>query len=480
MPNSVDIVGQSRTDREVEAMKKIKWAFVAFILIIGIALRGCGTSSESSTYTDEAPAVADDAAIDNGTMADFNEEQLKKQAEEAETWVKAPNDADISELTIDEVIDNVLNYAESEGMIIVDEDSINDIIELMYITEGYDAFEIFQHLCNDGKIVSVPIAPEGIIVLSYNGPTVAFSSFENNKGKAITVNLDCINPDTGDVQHLRTFYSEDAYRCYPGFNGLGANTTLSLMHFNSDLTQMTAAVTLDDGSIHVGWIEENGKFTDVSAMVTADTGDFSALTNHSNPCFGPKGYFYFRDSTNSNVQDKRVPLDNLTVSAVETLVDDVDYLGLPLYPFPDGTVEDTIWDKNYYYDESMTYPVKGNFFDDWISQSECVGIYNDNIIYKYSLSGIDDGFDSWYDEKIAIVPDIKGRTNRNPVVSPDRTKVAFLSALTTGTDTSPYLYIVPVDGDNPVKVSTNYVFSDATVFTSYSGGFNSTILLAWE
>lgn len=461
---------------EIKAMKKRVWVSVVFILIIGMALGGCGTSGDSSTQIDTAPAISDAAAADSGTMADFYGEQDG----EAETWAKAPNDMgameeSVTEPTLDEVIEEVFNYVESEGMVIVGQTvDINEMIKLLYIAEEYDAFEIFQYLCDSGQIVSAPIAPEGIIVLNYNGPRYVW----NGKGNSVTVNLDCINPDTGVVQNLRTFYSEDAGKCSPAFNGLAVNAIQARMHFNSDLTQMTATATLEDGSVHVGWIEENGRFTDVSSMVTADAGDFGALMNHSNPCFGSDGYFYFRDLTNSNVQIKRVPINNLTVSAVEILIDNDRYSATYLSPLPDGTIDDYP-DKWYYYDENMTYPARGKNFGDWISVSECVGIEN-NVIYKYSLSETTQNHITWDDNKTALIPDINGRENWNLVVSPDASRVAFLSKLTVGTDTLPYLYIVPVSGGDPIKVSTNYSFDDSFNFENYSRGFYSSCLITWE
>ena len=153
---------------------------------------------------------------------------------------------------------------------------------------------------------------------------------------------------------------------------------------------------------------------------------------------------------------------------------------------PDGTVGEYVSDW-YYYDESMEYPAASGDFNDWISPFECVGI-DDNMIYKYILNGDDSrpfGSD-WYSDKTELIPDIDGRKNMNPVVSPDGTKVAFLSALTTGTDESPYLYIVPVDGGNPIKISTDYIFVGYGIDIGYNKKvgdeyyWNTTILLTWE
>lgn len=449
-------------------MRKKKYVYVLEIMMVFL-LVACGRSNDSSALTPSSDQVA------NITPAE------EEAAPESSLYEGIEEEA-VLEPTLDEVIEEVLYYVESEGMV-GDADTINTVITVIYEGGYYDPFGIFNILCDEGYILSAPVVPNGIVVLSYtpsekrtwNG-TIYTSTF-------FTVNLDCIDPNTGAVQHLRTFSSDETHSCSMAFNGLGVNAVLTRMHFNSDFTQMTATLTLEDGSVHVGWIDERGNFTDISKKVMADAGDFGALTNHSNPCFGPGEYFYFIDSTNSNVQVKRVPLNNLTESAVEIMIDNARYNGICLEPYPDGTIADnhSNWDSYiswYYYDVDMTYPALGRYFRDWLSQSECIGL-DDNILYKYSLSGVDSTYE-WYSDKTALIPEIKGRENLYPVSSPDASKVAFLSKLTTGTDTSPYLYIVPVDGGDPVKVSTNYKFDDTVIFHDIKNAFYSTCLIAWE
>ena len=91
------------------AKKKIGWGSVLFFLIICITLTGCGTSNDGSVEADTAPAAYDDVISDD------------------ETWAKAPNDMEMAEQptvepSLDEVINDVLNYVESEGMVIVNEE----------------------------------------------------------------------------------------------------------------------------------------------------------------------------------------------------------------------------------------------------------------------------------------------------------------------------------------------------------------------
>lgn len=386
--------------------------------------------------------------------------------------------------SLDEIIYAVTQYAESEGLQLTDD--ANSIISDMYHDGNTDAYSIFEYLCSIGMCV-VPESTDGIIVfkISY-GSVYNYRSTGKFMYQAFTAELDSIDPETGAVTHLRTFSSEDTHSCSAALNGVGGTRRRALMDFSADLSKMTAKLTLEDGSEHVGWIDEKGNFTDVSQMVTPDAGDFGALTKHRNPCFGPDNYFYFKDLTNAttgagglpnSAQIKRVPLDNLTISAVETLVEDDPWPTYAICFLPDGSVDP---DKGYwdYYDEAMTYPAICGELTDWLSENEGIGEEMINqapvidMIYKYTLSGIKDSFE-WYSERTPLVPSVAGRSNWNPILSPDKSQVAFLSKLTTGTDTSSYLFIVPVDGGDPVKVPTDYTF--------YSNGINLlTYLLTWN
>ena len=298
----------------------------------------------------------------------------------------------------------------------------------------------------------------GIIVLSAKeGDNYTYNSTGTFKLKAFTVNLDLINPETGATTHLRTFSSEDTQSCSAGtrFSDQSLGTEFLAWSFNSDYTKMTATLSLEDNAAHVGWIDEIGNFTDVSAMIETSS-DFAGLTMHLYPRFF-ENYFYFMDASNNKFQVKRVPLENLTSGAVETVIDEYHYAAF-LHIAPDGSVLESNSAINVYYDSSLTYAANRNFFCDWVSESVCVGA-EDGLIYKYNLDP-----DGWYSNRTALIPEINGRNNRSAVVSPDSNQVAFLSNLSNSTNTSPSIYIVSINGGDPVKVNTNLSLSgDETI-----------------
>lgn len=305
-----------------------------------------------------------------------------------------------------------------------------------------------------------PSLDDGIIVISeFVGSAYTYKSTGSVKCNSFTVNIDKIDPETGDVTHIRTFSNGDTYSCSAYLRDLGGNTANAMRSFNSDMTLITATVRCESGAEHIGWVDENGQFTDVSEKITVES-DFGALTIHRHPCFF-ENYIYFRDCTNTRIQIKRVPMDNLTVDAVEVIVDGTHGNGMNIYPLPDGTVNDTPSPYEYY-DSAMQYPASTDIYD-WISADTCVGnglgITDPYVIYKYQLSGERDAY-HWYSEKTTFIPSVKDRINWNAVVSPDGTQVAFLSKLTSGTNQSTSLFLISIDGGEPIKVDTDYAFSD--------------------
>lgn len=441
-------------------MKRMICAVLAVALFLTLA--ACGSADDANSYPPPA--------------------QETTPAQETAPAQEPTPDPTEPPPSLDEIIYEISQYAEDEGLQLTDD--ANLVISDMYDNGVTDAYGIFEYLRSWG--MCVPESTDGIVVfkISY-GSVYNYRSTGKFMYQAFTAELDSIDPETGAVTHLRTFSSEDTHSCSAALNGVGGTRRRALMDFSADLSKMTAKLTLEDGSEHVGWIDEKGNFTDVSQMVTPDAGDFGALTKHSNPCFGPDNYFYFRDLTNATTsgwstkgaQIKRVPLDNLTISAVETIVEDDQSPTYAIYFLPDGSVdpESGYWE---YYDEVMTYPARcggmSNHLTDWISENEGIGAHVIDqapvtyMIYKYTLNGIKDA-DKWYSERIPLVPSVTGRSNWNPILSPDKSQVAFLSKLTTGTDTSPYLYIVPVDGGDPVKVPTDYTFDNAAYLLTWTG-----------
>jgi len=72
----------------------------------------------------------------------------------------------------------------------------------------------------------------------------------------------------------------------------------------------------------------------------------------------------------------------------------------------------------------------------------------------------------------------ESRQNWNGFLSPDGTKIAFMSEPLSGSNTTTGLYIIPTEGGDPVEV-TGYSISFATYDRYFSGNMGTYILIGW-
>ena len=263
------------------------------------------------------------------------------------------------------------------------------------------------------------------------------------------IQIGALNPETGEYHIVRSFPYPETYR--------GSDPYICAMQYNNfdeNYERMSLTIELEDGSSHVGWIDENGVFTDVTEQITTPGGDFSGLTEQYLGKFGPDNCYYFHDDDGWH----RVPLDNLTQGAVEDVQKE---LGL----WPDGSIGCS---RSFYPDSSLSSEFLLKQAKDYKVQQWVSWIDQEQLVYtkmieeyptKYTILLASAGSDS----RTEIVPDIKDRWNYNPVVSPDGSQVAFLSSLRSATDNNGYVFITGLDGDEPEKVDTDlsfYCFED--------------------
>ena len=336
-----------------------------------------------------------------------------------------------------------------------------------------DVNEDSEEAAGDSVIVDVEKThiDSGILVarVSYGAPLYYNGTFQPAV-LPFSLSLDYIDPETGETENFRTFSSMETHSCSISLMGsrLYINRTEQL--FNSDFTKMTASLSMSDGAMHIGWIDEDGRFTDVSAAVSVSN-SFGALTEHSGRGFY-KDYIYFMDYTNGANELKRVNIHSLSPSSVEVIGDQYSII------LPDGSVIDGGGWVHNFYDSSLSYTVPDSRFTDWISESECVGIYDD-MLYKYILNPYDpNNSRNWCNEEIQLVPDVRGRKNYCGVVSPDCKKVAFLSYLSSGSDHSIHLFTVSVDGGDPIEIETTYEFPNYA--DDYKQGVDYVSILDWK
>ncbi|MFV0529157.1 MAG: hypothetical protein ACK5MN_10620 [Lachnospiraceae bacterium] len=322
-----------------------------------------------------------------------------------------------------------------------------------------------------------PNAVEGLIAMSVT--TGKEYKYNNAFCRETTIILTSIDMETGATHDVRTFTNTNTRDFTIDFD-FAFDPVNSLQRFDEGFDRMVACRRMPDGSDHVGFVDSNGVFTDVSALVTVPAGDFGGLIKHTYPRFGPDGYFYYRDQSNGGSPLYRINTNNaMTPDALELHSEkvSVDYYFIQ----PDGSVIDGF--NVLYYSPSMTHRAP-EYISAWVDDTTFVGGgYKSDLIYKYTALTDEEWKNKGgapvhaYADRTALVPDINNRANSHALVSPDKKTVAFLSRLTSGSDRTPYLFTVPLDGGEPVKTDVSYVFNYPVNVSD--GSYSYRGLLAW-
>ena len=272
-----------------------------------------------------------------------------------------------------------------------------------------------------------PEATSGILAVSFNGSNTLLSR---------------VDPQTGTFAQVAVFTPRDpdVQLDYSITRFVGMTPVVMRALFSSDYRLTVASKRMADGGVHVGWVDRQGSFTDVSAAA-APSGDFSAIVADDTPMFGGDGAFYFASRKPSSDWIKNTPtimtatIDDPTAvtrvpdqSGVEG--NDVNY-----WVQPDGRVEGLCASCVPFFANGVDG--RGAFdVQDWISETEYV--FKDHEGTMLSLGRAQDRT-AWAN-KIGFNSqgsDLLPETNRkvwSPVVSPDGSTLAFLSSAGETTD----------------------------------------------
>jgi hypothetical protein len=114
---------------------------------------------------------------------------------------------------------------------------------------------------------------------------------------ASSADVSVIDPQTGVASTTRHFEPttvgitiDTSYRLFNGNYPISARALIS-----PDLTKMVAKIATaanGNGTNHVGWVDQNGKVTDVTAMLPTSSG-FSTVMVTGIPSFDSDGTFWF-------------------------------------------------------------------------------------------------------------------------------------------------------------------------------------------
>jgi hypothetical protein len=306
-------------------------------------------------------------------------------------------------------------------------------------------------------IITEPNKPEGLIIM-----TTTSSGFAAGTTDIIISN---INPATGTATTISQFTfgnvrSDDTPLIgyiTPEGSGItmgGGYYATRREWFDDDYDRM--AITLSNSAsaeLHAGWINTDGEFFDVTTALDLEAkSDFDVPTKHNAIGFSEDGYFVYKslagDGPNARWEFYHVPLDNLSINAVE------EGIWLP------GAGETF---------QSKTSDLR---FSDWDANSGQF-LLNANKKISYLCAGVDDVGETY-------VPG-ESRLSWNGVFSPDGTSVAFMSQPKTGGVVN--IYTMPLAGGDPAKVATDgfdLAMQEDCAKGCYTSGAACSMLIGWE
>lgn len=336
------------------------------------------------------------------------------------------------------------------------------------VSHRIDGAHVVGTYKEDGTPVrSVDPADIGDEVVDYldNG----FTGFEGH-GYAIY----CLDPDTGEKTKISSFYYPNIGFSYPsttelllennpyieGHPGWGFDSPEpARRYFSDDYSKMACIIYGRDeenadhlgtvaGPAHVGWIDTNTKFFNVTEALELDASSpHDSVDGFSGRYFGYSRGYHGDDGT------YYVPIDDVSPENIQE--GNVHAVGHPY----DG--DDRL--RGHYYPDEVT---------SWLDDTHAiVNGHDDNYCLRSKIVDVETRTDAEY------IPEYCGDTwigeTWNGVASPDGSKIAFMS------DSG--VYIIPMNGGDPVKVEVPDVL--ATVLPSALRGpheYEGWTLIDWQ
>ncbi|TQJ66843.1 hypothetical protein FBY31_0884 [Arthrobacter sp. SLBN-100] len=217
--------------------------------------------------------------------------------------------------------------------------------------------------------------------------------------------------------------------------------------FSPDFQLAVAVRKAADKTTHVGWVDTQGTFTDVSASVTDSGADFSSTVTHDTPMFGADGSFYFAARVPEGMSTKAPPtIMKTTIKDPTTVTEYKKLAGVNYFVNTDGMAVGVCAGCKTFL-ENGSPGLGSSSVQDWINNTEYVSVgISRTMIYRSEAKPLE--LDNSGGPGTPLIPETNRKVS-SPVVSPDGGNVAFLSSNSGGTVD---LFIVPASGGSPKKV----------------------------
>lgn len=270
---------------------------------------------------------------------------------------------------------------------------------------------------------------EGIIVLQGDYKSNAY---------APSFVVSAIDPQTGDYHMISSFVfehvariQEDEFLIDPAYKFTCCSNYRGL--FNDDYSLMAATKTfLSDESEHAGWIDQSGEFFDLTVALNEQAqSDFDELKHYEAIGFTDDNRFVYAEMTDwRHPLYRAVSLDNITPGASYEITEDDPYI---------MGVNSEAWRW-----------ARGNSKTCWINNDQFLAVgFSDQAMVCVCATVSSQTIEQ-------IVP-TGSQSSWSPVLGPDGSSVAFMSAPLKGTE-NPSIYITNLDGNaTPVRLETSYL-----------------------
>ena len=272
-----------------------------------------------------------------------------------------------------------------------------------------------------------PVKPEGLVI-------VKESYLSEQKEYA----LYCFNPDTKEETMIADFLVPYKTESGDWFSISTPGATVSRQSFSGDFTKLSDQKTFAaNGERHAGWHNLDGTFTDVTETLGQQSkSDFEDPVYYRDLGFAGEnfGYAYSTDGSILKEVYFYVPADNLSPGAVQE--GDAQKIG---HPYNEkGALLINKYGSGKYDPQYVT---------SWIDDTHAIVNGTGQVTSDCNSFIVDTAAQT----ETAYIPG-DSRINWNGVISPDGSKIAFMSESKKGTDIHTDIYIIPVDGGIPVKV----------------------------
>lgn len=288
---------------------------------------------------------------------------------------------------------------------------------------------------------------------------------------ASTVSIDSVDPVLGTTANVAGFRTGSIGQDPVGFDtdavtDYGPSPIAVSSLFSPDFALMAAAITDSTGHSDLGWLSKDGRFTNVTAPLWK-TGDFSTVPTYRNAQFTSTGKYYFTEdlSDGGGGQVGTFMSASVPVPGAPVVVSGAPTDGEWYWMSPDGTVS-SLNPGEYFYQENVTPGVGTVRAQSWVDASSWLGVDSNggqiwlstNLTSRKAYNVMD-----WGQGGKALTPAASGYTVWSPVVSPDKTTVAFLAR--QGTTIS--IFTVPISGGTPKKVPDGAGLDQTSVIVAW-------------